>query len=121
MDDQMLKSGQKAKIKTDAVNLFYGNFQALRNVTMDITECAITAIIGPSGCGKSSLLRLFNRMNDPIPGVRVEGKILLDGVSIYDKSMDVVALKKRVGMVFQKPNPFPMSVYDNMAFGPRHH
>ncbi|RCX19993.1 phosphate ABC transporter ATP-binding protein (PhoT family) [Anaerobacterium chartisolvens] len=121
MDDVMLKSGQRAKIKTDAAALFYGSFQALRNVTMDIAECAITAIIGPSGCGKSSLLRLFNRMNDPIPGVRVEGKIMLDGVSIYDKNMDVVALKKRVGMVFQKPNPFPMSVYDNMAFGPRHH
>ena len=121
MDDLMLKPGQRARIKTDAVNLFYGNFQALRNVTMDIAECAITAIIGPSGCGKSSLLRLFNRMNDPIPGVRVEGKIMLDGVSIYDKNMDVVVLKKRVGMVFQKPNPFPMSVYDNMAFGPRHH
>ena len=121
MDDLMLKPGQRAKIKTDAVNLFYGNFQALRNVTMDIAECAITAIIGPSGCGKSSLLRLFNRMNDPIPGARVEGKIMLDDVSIYDKNMDVVVLKKRVGMVFQKPNPFPMSVYDNMAFGPRHH
>ena len=121
MDDLILKSGQRAKIKTDAVNLFYGSFQALKNVTMDIQECAITAIIGPSGCGKSSLLRLFNRMNDPIPGVRVEGKILLDDTSIYDKSMDVVALKKRVGMVFQKPNPFPMSVYDNMVFGPRHH
>ena len=121
MDDLILKSEQRAKIRTDAVNLFYGSFQALKNVTMDIQECAITAIIGPSGCGKSSLLRLFNRMNDPIPGVRVEGKILLDDTSIYDKSMDVVALKKRVGMVFQKPNPFPMSVYDNMVFGPRHH
>lgn len=121
MDDLMLKSGQRAKIKTDAVSLFYGSFQALKDVTMDIKECAITAIIGPSGCGKSSLLRLFNRMNDPIPGVRVEGKIMLDGVSIYDKDLDVTALKKRVGMVFQKPNPFPMSVYDNMAFGPRHH
>lgn len=121
MDDIMLKPGQRAKIKTEAVNLYYGKFQALRNVTMDIQECAITAIIGPSGCGKSSLLRLFNRMNDLIPGVRVEGKIILDGVSIYDKNMDVVTLKKRVGMVFQKPNPFPMSVYDNIAFGPRHH
>ena len=121
MDDLMLKSEQRAKIKTEAVNLYYGNFQALRNVTMDIQECAITAIIGPSGCGKSSLLRLFNRMNDLIPGVRVEGKIMLDGVSIYDKNMDVVTLKKRVGMVFQKPNPFPMSAYDNIAFGPRHH
>ena len=121
MDDLMLKSEHKAKIKTEAVNLFYGSFQALRNVTMDIEECAITAIIGPSGCGKSSLLRLFNRMNDPIPGVRVEGSIMLDDVFIYDKNMDVVTLKKRVGMVFQKPNPFPMSVYDNIAFGPRHH
>ena len=121
MNDQELKLGQRAKIKTEAVNLFYGNFQALRNVTMSIKECSITAIIGPSGCGKSSLLRLFNRMNDPIPGVRVEGKILLDDVSIYNKNMDVVNLKKRVGMVFQKPNIFPMSVYDNLVFGPRHH
>jgi phosphate transport system ATP-binding protein len=121
MDDLMLKSEQRIKIKTEAVNLFYGSFQALRNVTMDIEECAITAIIGPSGCGKSSLLRLFNRMNDLIPGVRVEGNIMLDGASIYDKDLDVVKLKKRVGMVFQRPNPFPMSVYDNMAFGPRHH
>lgn len=121
MDNKIIMSEHRIKIKTEAVNLFYGNFRALKNVTMDIEECAITAIIGPSGCGKSSLLRLFNRMNDLIPGVRVEGKIMLDGDSIYDKNVDVVALKKRVGMVFQKPNPFPMSVYDNMAFGPRHH
>lgn len=121
MDNQRLMSEQKSKIRTEGVNLYYGNFQALKNVTMDIEECAITAIIGPSGCGKSTLLRIFNRMNDLIPGVRVEGKILLDGDSIYDKNMDVVALKKRVGMVFQKPNVFPMSVYDNIAFGPRHH
>lgn len=117
----MFVTEQRYKIKTKAVNLFYGNFQALRSITMDIKECAITAIIGPSGCGKSSLLRLFNRMNDPIPGARVEGKIMLDNVSIYDKNIDVVKLKKRVGMVFQKPNVFPMSVYDNMIFGPRHH
>ncbi len=121
MDNQRLMSEQKSKIRTEGVNLYYGNFQALKNVTMDIEECAITAIIGPSGCGKSTLLRIFNRMNDLIPGVRVEGKILLDGDSIYDKNMDVVTLKKRVGMVFQKPNVFPMSVYDNIAFGPRHH
>lgn len=121
MDDLMLKSEQRAKLEAEVVNLYYGTFQALRNVTIDIQECAITAIIGPSGCGKSSLLRLFNRMNDLIPGVRVEGKVKLDGASIYEKNMDVVALKKRVGMVFQKPNPFPMSVYDNIAFGPRHH
>lgn len=121
MDNLLLKPERGNKIKTEAVNLFYGSFQALRNVTMDIEECAITAIIGPSGCGKSSLLRLFNRMNDLIPGVRVEGNIMLDGASIYDKDLDVVKLKKRVGMVFQRPNPFPMSVYDNMTFGPRHH
>lgn len=121
MDDLMLKSEREIKIKTEAVNLYYGNFHALKDVTMDIKECAITAIIGPSGCGKSSLLRLFNRMNDLIPGVRVEGNIMLDGASIYDKDLDIVKLKKRVGMVFQRPNPFPMSVYDNMTFGPRHH
>ncbi len=121
MDNKISIPGSRTKIKTEAVNLFYGDFQALGNVTMDIEECAITALIGPSGCGKSSLLRLFNRMNDLIPGVRVEGKILLDGTSIYDKHMDVVELKKRVGMVFQKPNVFPMSVYDNIVFGPKHH
>ena len=121
MDNLKNMSDKKIKIKTEGVNLFYGDFQALSNINMDIKECAITAIIGPSGCGKSSLLRLFNRMNDPIPGVKVEGKILLDGISIYDEDMDVVQLKKRVGMVFQKPNPFPMSVYDNIAFGPKHH
>ncbi len=121
MDNLSIISEHRTKIKTEEVNLFYGNFQALKNVTMDIKECAITAIIGPSGCGKSSLLRIFNRMNDVIPGVKVEGKILLDDLSIYDKNIDVVSLKKRVGMVFQKPNPFPMSIYDNIAFGPKHH
>ena len=121
MDDLMLNPQLRTMIKAEAVNLYYGAFQALRNVNIDIQERAITAIIGPSGCGKSTLLRIFNRMNDLIPGVRVEGKILLDGTSIYEKNMDVVALRKRVGMVFQKPNPFPMSVYDNIAFGPRHH
>lgn len=121
MDNLMFMSENKTKIKTEGVNLFYGDFQALNNVTMDIKERAITAIIGPSGCGKSSLLRLFNRMNDLIPGTRVEGQILLDGTSVYEKDMDVVELKKRVGMVFQKPNPFPMSIYDNIAFGPKHH
>ena len=121
MDYQMLEPQQRPKLQTEAINLYYGNFHALKNVTMDIKERSITAIIGPSGCGKSSLLRLFNRMNDLISGVRVEGKIKLDGVSIYEKNMDVVALRKKVGMVFQKPNPFPMSVYDNITFGPRHH
>jgi phosphate transport system ATP-binding protein len=113
----MLESQQQAKIEAEAVNLYYGTFQALRNVNINIQKCSITAIIGPSGCGKSTLLRIFNRMNDLIPGVSVTGKILLDGVSIYEKNMDVVILRKKVGMVFQKPNPFPMSVYDNVTFG----
>jgi len=121
MDDITLQTPERIKLETEAVNLYYGSFQALRNVTLGIRECAITAIIGPSGCGKSTLLRLFNRMNDLIPSVRVEGKVLLSGTSIYDKDRDVVELRKKVGMVFQKPNPFPMNVYDNIAIGPRHH
>jgi phosphate transport system ATP-binding protein len=103
------------------VNLYYGKFQALRDISLDIPTCSITSIIGPSGCGKSSFLRLLNRMNDLIPGVRVEGAIELDGRSLYDRSMNVVNLRKRVGMVFQKPNPFPMSIFDNVAFGPKQH
>jgi phosphate transport system ATP-binding protein len=111
----------KVKLKTERVNLYYGAFQALRNITLEIPECAITAIIGPSGCGKSSFLRLFNRMNDLITGARVEGHVELDGIPIYENSIDVAELRKRVGMVFQKPNPFPMSVFENVAFGPRRH
>jgi phosphate transport system ATP-binding protein len=109
------------KISAKEVNLHYGSFQALREITLEIPQCAITAIIGPSGCGKSSFLRLLNRMNDIINNARVGGILQLDGVSIYDKSVDVVDLRKRVGMVFQKPNPFPMSIFDNIAFGPRQH
>ncbi|MCL2539005.1 MAG: phosphate ABC transporter ATP-binding protein PstB [Oscillospiraceae bacterium] len=117
----MLESSQRAKIRTEAVNLYYGASHALKDITIDIPECAITAIIGPSGCGKSSLLRLFNRMNDLIPGARVRGKVLLDEASIYGKEQDVVSLRKRVGMVFQKPNPFPLSIFDNTAYGPKRH
>ncbi len=109
------------KLSTKGVNLYYGSFQALRNITLDIPQCAITAIIGPSGCGKSSLLRIFNRMNDLIAGARVEGRVELAGVNVYDRYIDVVELRKRVGMVFQKPNPFPMSVFENVAFGPKRH
>jgi phosphate transport system ATP-binding protein len=109
------------KVSAKEINLKYGSFQALRNITLEIPQCAITSIIGPSGCGKSSFLRLLNRMNDLIAGVKVEGVLKLDGVPIYDKSVNVVDLRKRIGMVFQKPNPFPMSVYDNIAFGPRQH
>ncbi len=109
------------KLRTEKVSLYYGSFQALRNVTLDIPACAITAIIGPSGCGKSSYLRLFNRMNDLIPGARVEGNVEFDGILIYDPKIDVVELRKKVGMVFQKPNPFPLSVFENVAFGPKRH
>jgi phosphate transport system ATP-binding protein len=112
---------ESAKLSAIMVNLFYGDFQALRHVTLDIPERSITAIIGPSGCGKSSFLRLFNRMNDLITGVKLEGLIRLDDISIYDKDIDAVELRKRVGMVFQKPNPFPMSVFENVAFGPKRH
>ena len=111
----------KVKLKTERVNLYYRNFQALRNITLEILEKTITAIIGPSGCGKSSFLRIFNRMNDLITNARVEGHVELDGTSIYEESTDVVDLRKRIGMVFQKPNPFPMSVFENVAFGPRRH
>ncbi len=111
----------RAKLGTKEVNLYYGNFQALRNISLEIPEHAITAVIGPSGCGKSSFIRLFNRMNDLISRARVEGRVEFDGIPIYDKSIDVVELRKKVGMVFQKPNPFPMSVFENVAFGPRRH
>jgi phosphate transport system ATP-binding protein len=103
------------------VNVFYGQAQALKQVDLDVGEHEVTALIGPSGCGKSTFLRCLNRMNDVIDGCRVEGRILLDDHDIYDRSLDVVQLRARVGMVFQKPNPFPKSVYDNIAYGPRIH
>jgi phosphate transport system ATP-binding protein len=111
----------KVLLRVERVNLYYGLFQALREISFDIYRQTITAIIGPSGCGKSTLLRIFNRMNDLISNARVEGTVKLDGISIYDPSIDVVELRKRTGMVFQKPNPFPMSVFENVAFGPRRH
>ena len=103
------------------LDLFYGDFQALKNVNMDIRQNAITTFIGPSGCGKSTLLRCLNRMNDLIESCRIEGSISLYGENIGGNNIDVNMLRKRVGMVFQKPNPFPMSVYDNVAYGPRTH
>ena len=109
----------KTKFKVEDLNLFYGDFQALHNVNLELYENKVTALIGPSGCGKSTFLRTLNRMNDLIDTVKIEGKILLDGEKdIYEK-MDVIGLRTRVGMVFQKPNPFPMSIYDNVAYGPR--
>jgi phosphate transport system ATP-binding protein len=112
---------QNIKIQIKALNLYYGAFHALENVNMAIEKRKITAIIGPSGCGKSTLLRVFNRMNDLIPSCKVEGEVLLDGKHIYEKSQDVVELRKKVGMVFQKPNVFPMSVYENIIIGPKRH
>lgn len=108
------------KMNISNVNLYYGNFQALKNVNLQINEKEITAFIGPSGCGKSTLLKSLNRMNDLVEGCKITGEILLDGKNIYNE-IDINLLRKRVGMVFQKPNPFPMSVYDNIAFGPRTH
>ncbi|MEW5898230.1 MAG: phosphate ABC transporter ATP-binding protein PstB [Bacillota bacterium] len=109
------------KILVKDLNLFYKDFQALKDVNLEIQANKITALIGPSGCGKSTFLRTLNRMNDLFEGVRVEGTVQLDGRDIYAPDVDVVSLRKRVGMVFQKPNPFPMSVYDNVAYGPRVH
>lgn len=103
------------------LDLFYGEFHALRRVNMEIPEKAITAFIGPSGCGKSTLLRTFNRMNDMIAGTRIEGTVSIAGTDIYSNEVDVETLRKRVGMVFQQPNPFPKSIYDNIAYGPRLH
>ena len=108
------------KFLLSEVNLWYNEVQALKSVSMDIETCEITALIGPSGCGKSTLVKTLNRMNDLIEGCKISGQILLDGEDIYG-NIDVNMLRKRVGMVFQKPNPFPMSVYDNIAFGPRTH
>lgn len=102
------------------LDLWYGDFQALKGVSLDIPEKEITAFIGPSGCGKSTLLKSLNRMNDLVEGCRIKGEVTLDGVNIY-RDMNVNLLRKRVGMVFQKPNPFPMSIYDNIAYGPRTH
>ncbi len=101
------------------LDFYYNAKKALSNISLEIQPRKVTALIGPSGCGKSTFLRCLNRMNDTIPGTRVEGKLLLNGKNIYDPDMDVVALRQRVGMVFQKPNPFPQSIYDNVAFGPR--
>lgn len=109
------------KISVRDLNLYYGENHALKNVNMDIRENAITAFIGPSGCGKSTFLKTLNRMNDLVDCVRIEGTVKLDGEDIYGKNVDTTILRKRVGMVFQQPNPFPMSIYDNIAYGPRVH
>ena len=110
-----------SKISVENLNLHYGENHALKDVNMEIADHAITAFIGPSGCGKSTFLRCLNRMNDLVDGCRVEGKVILDAEDIYDKRVDTTLLRKKVGMVFQQPNPFPMSIYDNIAYGPRLH
>jgi phosphate transport system ATP-binding protein len=125
MKDNRIETGQAVmtdvKISARDVQVFYGTAQAIRDVDVDILDKTVTAFIGPSGCGKSTFLRCLNRMNDTIPGCRVEGEMLLDGENIYDRRVDPVQLRAKVGMVFQKPNPFPKSIYDNVAYGPRIH
>ncbi|GAB4511278.1 MAG: phosphate ABC transporter ATP-binding protein PstB [Anaerolineae bacterium] len=106
-------------IEAKSIDIFYGSYRAVHNVSLGIRENKITALIGPSGCGKSTVLRAFNRMNDLVPGARVEGEIAYHGRNLYDPNVDAVEVRRRIGMVFQKPNPFPKSIYDNIAYGPR--
>ena len=114
-----MNTGTRNKVEVKHLDFYYGHKQALFDISLEILEKRITAFIGPSGCGKSTVLRCLNRMNDEIPGTRLTGSVRIDGQDIYDISMDVVELRKRVGLVFQKPNPFPQSIYNNVAMGPR--
>jgi phosphate transport system ATP-binding protein len=109
------------KIKTEHLELFYGEVQALKDINLDIKEKEVTALIGPSGCGKSTFIKSINRMNDLIVGCHINGKVIFDDQDIYGEGMDIITLRKKIGMVFQKPNPFKMSIYDNIAYGPRIH
>ncbi len=120
-EKQMIEGQSETKFVTRGVHVFYGEKEAIKGVDLDIYNNEVTALIGPSGCGKSTYLRCLNRMNDTVESARVTGSILLDGTDIYDKKVDVVQLRARVGMVFQKPNPFPKSIYDNVAYGPKIH
>jgi len=120
----MIISGEnldKARIKVNNLDLWYDDFQALKNINVYFRDKIITAIIGPSGCGKTTLLRVFNRMNDLIEGVRISGEVLIDDINVIDQDTDLVTLRKKVGMVFQRPNPFPLSIYENIVFGPKIH
>jgi len=112
---------KKIKIGVKDLNLYFGAFQALKNITIDIPEREVTALIGPSGCGKSTFVKTLNRMNDLVDGVKITGEVNYNGINLLDRNTDVVALRKEIGMVFQKPNPFPKSIYDNIAYGPRVH
>jgi phosphate transport system ATP-binding protein len=114
-----MKKNNNHKIDVKKLDFYYGDYQALEDITVGIRKNKITAFIGPSGCGKSTFLRIFNRMNDLIEGTRIEGQVMLDDKDIYSPETDVVELRRRVGMIFQQPNPFPMSIYDNVAYGPR--
>lgn len=116
-----VKESKKTAIKLEKISCRYNNFLAVKDVSLDIEENKITALIGPSGCGKSTVLRSLNRMNDTVPGAKVSGKIFIDGQDIYDKNVDLIELRRKAGMVFQRPFPFPMSIYDNIAYGPRMH
>ena len=118
--DQAMKEEKKI-ISVNNVSIHYGSFKAVQNVSLDIAEHKVTAFIGPSGCGKSTVLRSINRMNDLIPSARIEGEILFDGHNMYDQNVDPVLVRREIGMVFQKPNPFPKSIYDNIAWGARIH
>ena len=111
----------QVSVRTEHLDVHYGAFHAVKNVSIEVRERRLTSLIGPSGCGKSSLLRVFNRMNDAIPGCRIRGKVEVAGESVYAPGADVYALRRRVGMVFQRPNPFPLSIYDNVSYGPRIH
>ncbi|HWF45155.1 MAG TPA: phosphate ABC transporter ATP-binding protein PstB [Candidatus Kapabacteria bacterium] len=117
--DRERVTGNPTKVITRNLDLYYGSKQALKNISLDIGERQVTAFIGPSGCGKSTYLRTLNRMNDLIPGVKITGEVQIDGINIYQKELDVVELRKRVGMVFQKSNPFPKSIWENVAYGPK--
>ena len=119
--EPVLESAVEPKIETKSLEFFYDNFQALTNVSLDVAPNKVTALIGPSGCGKSTYLRCLNRMNDLIEGTRLEGSIKIDGIDIYSPDVDPVELRKSVGMVFQKPNPFPKSIWENIAYGPKIH
>jgi phosphate transport system ATP-binding protein len=121
MDPGGILTDRPVKMRSRGVRVFYGAKEALKGIDLDIGEREVTALIGPSGCGKSTFLRCLNRMNDYIEGIRIEGRIELDGRDVYDRSLDVVQLRAQIGMVFQKPNPFPKSIYENVAYGPRIH
>ena len=118
---EAVQNVSQSQIEVEDLNLWYGEKQALKNISMQIPKNSVTALIGPSGCGKSTFIRCLNRMNDLVKNCRIEGRVLIEGKDIYGPDVDVVDLRKNVGMVFQKPNPFPMSIYDNIAYGPRIH